>query len=334
MVRLRMAAIFHLKSQIVKRSKDRSTVACASYRAGVDLYDEKYKKTHSFAREDRVAHAEILPPDFAKEWGWVADRGQLWNSLELFEKRKDAQLCQELTVALPHELPKRLQIKLLKGFIEENFTSKGFVADFVIHHAPTGKPDNDHSHIMVPLRALDPDSEDWRKKKDRAASKEEFGDTRDAEIERLRASWAKHVNEALKDDGHTHQVDHRSFERQGITDERLPTIHEGRAGREMEARGELSDRMRINREIRQHNQILAQIKARAIQAGNAVKRAAAAIGMDFAAAQAPKKPEPEPAKPAAMPPPATVDVEAEKRKKAAREAAWRDHQGGGGGVGG
>jgi ATP-dependent exoDNAse (exonuclease V) alpha subunit len=338
-----MAAIFHLKSQIVKRSAQRSTVACASYRAGVDLYDEREKKTHSFAREDRVAHAEILPPDFAKEWDWVADRGQLWNSLELFEKRKDAQLCQELEVALPHELPKRLQIKLLKGFIEDNFTSKGFPADFVIHHAPIGKPDNDHSHIMIPLRALDPDSGDWRKKKDRAASKEEFGDTRDAEIERLRASWAKHVNAALKDDGIAHRVDHRSFERQGIT-EKLPTIHEGRAGREMEARGELSDRMRINREIRQINQrILEEIKARAIQAGNAVKRAAAAIGMDFAPAQAPKKPEPapapivaapEPIKPPVMPPPAIRDVEAEKRKKAAREAAWRHHQGGGGGVGG
>jgi hypothetical protein len=51
--------------------------------------------------------------------------------------------------------------------------------------------------------------------------------------------------------------------------------------------------MRINREIRQINQrILEEIKARAIQAGNAVKRAAAAIGMDFAPAQAPKKPEP------------------------------------------
>jgi hypothetical protein len=102
--------------------------------------------------------------------------------------------------------------------------------------------------------------------------------------------------------------------------------------------------MRINREIRQINQrILEEIKARAIQAGNAVKRAAAAIGMDFAPAQAPKKPEPapapivaapEPIKPPVMPPPAIRDVEAEKRKKAAREAAWRHHQGGGGGVGG
>jgi FtsZ-interacting cell division protein ZipA len=60
-------------------------------------------------------------------------------------------------------------------------------------------------------------------------------------------------------------------------------------------------------------------------------------------AQPPKKTEPtpapiaakpEPAKPPGMPPPATVDVQAEKRKKAAREAAWRHHQGGGGGVGG
>jgi hypothetical protein len=126
------------------------------------------------------------------------------------------------------------------------------------------------------------------------------------EIEALRASWAKHVNAALEDAGveeHEARVDHRSNKRRGI--EALPTVHEGRPAREMEARGERSDRITYNREIRQINrQILEEIKARAIQAGNAVKRAAAAIGLGFTPAtqaQAPKKPGPAPA-PVLQPP--------------------------------
>jgi hypothetical protein len=300
-------AIFHLSSQIVKRSKGRSSVACASYRCGVDLYDERVGRTHSFTREDRVVDGGIIAPDFATA-EWARDRSQLWNSLEAIEKRSDAQLCQELECALPHELPNRQHKKLIEAFIDENFTKKGFIADWNKHVAPIGSPNyNDHVHIMRPLRAIDAETGGWRKTKDRAASKEQFADARGDEIEELRASWAKHVNKALEDAGipeeECQRVDHRSNKRRGI--EALPTVHEGRPAREMEARGERSDRITYNREIRQINlRILEEIKARAIQAGNAVKRAAAAIGLGFTPAtqaQAPKKPEPAPA-PALQPP--------------------------------
>ncbi len=339
-------AIFHLSSQIVKRSKGRSSVACASYRCGVDLYDERVGRTHTFTREDRVVDGGIIAPDFATA-EWALDRSQLWNSLEAIEKRSDAQLCQELECALPHELPNRQHKKLIEAFIDENFTKKGFIADWNKHVAPIGSPFyNDHVHIMRPLRAIDPETGGWRKTKDRAASKEQFADARGDEIEELRASWAKHVNKALDEAGipeeECQRVDHRSNKRRGI--EALPTVHEGRPAREMEARGERSDRITYNREIHQHNRILDEIKARAIQAGNAVKRAAAAIGLGFTPAtqaQAPKKAEPapapiaakpEPIKPPAMPPPTIPDTEAEKRKKDGHRDAWIA-RGGGGGVG-
>ncbi len=159
----------------------------------------------------------------------------------------------------------------VEAFIDENFTKKGFIADWNKHVAPMGSPNyNDHVHIMRPLRAIDAETGGWRKTKDRAASKEEFADARGDEIEALRASWAKHVNAALADAGipeeECERVDHRSNKRRGI--EALPTVHEGRPAREMEARGERSDRITYNREIRQHNRILEEIKARAIQAGS------------------------------------------------------------------
>lgn len=334
--------IFHLQSQIIGRKDDRSSVACAAYRSGETLHDEKKGVSFKFQREDRVAHKEIIAPEYAKDW--ASDRSKLWNSLEAFEKRKDAQLAQEINGALPNNVPKRLQREMLLGWVDENFTSKGFAVDLVIHHAPIGKPDNDHFHAMVPLRAFDPETGDWRKTKDRADSRTSFAQLQSDETKKLRASWTKHVNAIMEREGIEGRIDHRSHKDREL--DVLPSIHEGRASREIEARGEYSDRVAHNREVRQINQrILEEIKARAIQAGNAVKRAAAAIGIGFTPAtqaQTPKKPEaapapiaakPQPTRQPEMPPPVIPDDEAEKRKKAAHRAAWIQ-RGGGGGIGG
>lgn len=60
------------------------------------------------------------------------------------------------------------------------------------------------------------------------------------------------ANDALQKAGSEERIDHRSNEARGI--EKLPTIHEGFAAREMEKRGEVSDRCEINREIKAVNQ--------------------------------------------------------------------------------
>jgi hypothetical protein len=329
-------AIFHLSSQIIKRNdprspEPRSTVACASYRCGEDLRDELYGKTHSFAREDRVAHSEIIAPEFAKPW--ARDRGQLWNTLEAVERRKDAQLATEIEVGLPHELPKRLQRELLLGWIDEHFTKKGFVADFNIHHAPLGQPDNHHCHIMIPLRAMDPETGEFRKTKDRQDSRTGFREARDAQIELLRASWATHVNAALEKDGNDQRVDHRSHERRGITDV-LPGIHVGSAGQNIEDRGGRSWRAEVQRQIQRHNkQILDRIKAGVVATYRDFTTLVAPAKKKQEPTPAPIAAKPEPAKPPIMQPPRIHDAEAEKRKKDAQRAAWIQ-QGGGGGVGG
>jgi hypothetical protein len=333
-----MDPIFHLSSQIIGRNDNRSSVACAAYRSGETLHDEKIGVSFKFQREDRVAHKEIIAPEYAQDW--ARDRSKLWNSLEAVERRKDAQLATEINGALPNNVPKRLQREMLLGWVDENFTSKGFVVDFVIHHAPIGKPDNDHFHAMIPIRKFDPETGQWRKTKDRPDSKTSFQQLQSDETKKLRESWAKHVNAIMEREGIEGRIDHRSHKDREL--ETLPTIHEGRASREMEARGEYSDRVAHNLEVRRRNRILEEIKARVIQAHNAAKRAAAAVGRGFTPAKqapAPKKEEPapapiaakpEPIKPPVRPPPTIPDVEVEKRKKAAREAAWRDHQGGGG----
>jgi hypothetical protein len=358
-------AIFHLSSQIIKRSEGRNAVACAAYRAGEALHEEREGETFKFQRQDRVVSSEIIAPAFANPW--ATDRNQLWNSLEAIELRKKAQLAKEIEVALPNDLTLKQQRELLAGWVDEHFTQKDIVADVNIHRAPIGaKYYNDHAHIMGPLRGIDPETGDWKKCKERP-----FLD-KQAELEMLRASWARHVNVALEKAGiDDQQVDHRSHKRRGITDVQ-PGIHVGYAAQGIEKRGGHSWRAALNRQIHQHNRrILEEIKARATQAANAVTRAATWLARSPGETApkpaqkpvpkpvlqpppmrpdkldegpeptpAPKKQEPAPAPIAAKPqpaklpemlPPAVPDAEAEKRKKAAQRAAWQQH---GGGIGG
>jgi hypothetical protein len=355
-------AIFHLSSQIIKRSEGRSAVACAAYRAGEALYDEREGETFEYQRQDRVVSKEIIAPAFANSW--ATDRAQLWNSVEAVEKRKDAQLAKEVEVALPNNLTLKRQRELLAGWVDEHYTKKGLIADVNIHRSPLGgDADNDHAHVMTTLRAIDPETGDWKKNKDRS-----FLDKKD-ELEQLRASWASHVNAALEKAGiDDEKVDHRSHKRRGITDVQ-PGIHVGYAGQGIEKRGGYSWRAALNRQIRQANQqILAGIKAavaakyREITKGLAQQLARgpaetapkavpkpvlqpqrmrpdklaespepAPAAKKQEPAPAPIEAKPQPAKLPEMPPPAIIDAEAEKRKKAAQRAAYLQH--GGGGIG-
>lgn len=70
-----------------------------------------------------------------------------------------------------------------------------------------------------------------------------------------RSSWAKHCNRFLD---RQHQIDHRSYKRQGIDKE--PSIHEGITARKIEAEGKVADRCQINREIKERNSIREQMK--------------------------------------------------------------------------
>jgi hypothetical protein len=76
-----------------------------------------------------------------------------------------------------------------------------------------------------------------------------------SQAELWRSSWADHCNKYLDKE---HQIDHRSYERQGIDKE--PTIHEGVTARQIEVEGKVADRCQINREIKERNSIREQLK--------------------------------------------------------------------------
>lgn len=75
-----------------------------------------------------------------------------------------------------------------------------------------------------------------------------------ANVERWRKSWAICCNSYL---ARENWIDHRSYERQGI--DREPTIHEGITARNMESEGKISERMQINRDIKESNHVRDQI---------------------------------------------------------------------------
>lgn len=96
------------------------------------------------------------------------------------------------------------------------------------------------------------------------------------QAEAWRESWAKHCNKYLEV---SHQIDHRSYERQGIDKE--ATIHEGVVARQMEADGKIADRCQMNRDIKKRNSFREQMRAVARELTDLITEKARAISERF-----------------------------------------------------
>ena len=131
-------AIYHWNVGIVSRGKGKSAVAAAAYRSGEKLTNEWDGMTHDYTRKGGVVHTEIMlplhaPPSFS-------DRSTLWNSVELYEKAGNAQLAREIDAALPIELSREEQIRLVREYCSSQFVSRGMCVDYAIHDTDSGNP--------------------------------------------------------------------------------------------------------------------------------------------------------------------------------------------------
>ena len=81
-------------------------------------------------------------------------------------------------------------------------------------------------------------------------------------LEHWREAWAAMVNAKFEEKGLTCRVDHRSYERQGV--DTLPTIHEGVAVRQMEAKGITTDKGDFNRWVRKARDLLWNIRKKSL----------------------------------------------------------------------
>ncbi len=198
-------AIYHLSGTIISRGQGRSAVACAAYRSGSCLQDERYQKNHDYSLKGDVIHKEILLPKDAP--AWMLNREKLWNAVEAHEKRKDAQLAREFNFALPKELSFEQNLALARTFVQEQFVNEGMVADLALH----GDKNEEgvmlyHAHVMLTLRSV---SQDGFGPKVRTWNAKE-------KLLSWREAWANTANLHLAQAGLDMRIDHRTLEAQAI----------------------------------------------------------------------------------------------------------------------
>ena len=265
-------AIYHCNISIVSRGKGKSAVAAAAYRSGEKLTNEWDGMTHDYTRKGGVVHTEILLPPHAPPS--FSDRSTLWNSVELYEKAGNAQLAREIDAALPIELSREEQIRLVREYCSSQFVSRGMCVDYAIHDTDSGNP---HCHIMLTMRPLD-ERGAWA-----AKSKKEYDLDENGERIRLpsgrykthkvdltgwndkdntllwRKAWADFTNDFLEKNGSPERIDHRSNAERGIDE--IPTVHMGVAACQMEKKGIATEKGELNRNIQKANRLIREIRA-------------------------------------------------------------------------
>ena len=264
-------AIYHCSIKIVSRGKGKSAVAAAAYRSGEKLTNEWDGLTHDYTKKGGVVHSEILLPAHAPPA--FSDRSTLWNSVELSEKSNNVQLAREVEIALPVELSREEQTRLVREYCSSQFVSKGMIADFNLHDTGGGNP---HAHILLTMRPMD-EKGAWLPKSKKEYVLDENGErirlpsgrykTRKVDLvdwnnrenaEVWRRAWADLANEFLAQNNRPERIDHRSYERQGI--DQLPTVHVGVSATQMEKKGIVTERGELNRNIKAANRILREIR--------------------------------------------------------------------------
>ncbi len=265
-------AIYHWNIGIVSRGKGKSAVAATAYRSGEKLTNEWDGMTHDYTRKGGVVHTEIMLPPHAPPS--FSDRATLWNNLELYEEAGNAQLAREIDAALPIELSREEQIRLVREYCSSQFVSRGMCVDYAIHDTDSGNP---RCHIMLTMRPLD-ERGTWA-----AKSKKEYDLDENGERIRLpsgrykthkvdltgwndkdntllwRKAWADISNSYLERAGSTERIDHRSNAERGIDE--IPTVHMGVAACQMEKKGIATEKGELNRNIQKANRLIREIRA-------------------------------------------------------------------------
>ena len=232
-------AIYHCSIKIVSRGKGKSAVAAAAYRSGEKLTNEWAGLTHDYTKKGGVVHSEILLPAHA----------------------------------LPVELSREEQTRLVREYCSSQFVSKGMIADFNLHDTGGGNP---HAHILLTMRPLD-EKGAWLPKskkeyvldendekirlpsgryKTRKVDLMDWNNRENAEV--WRRAWADLTNEYLEKNNRPERIDHRSHAERGMDE--LPTAHMGVAASQMEKKGVATDKGEINRMIRKTNRIIREIR--------------------------------------------------------------------------
>lgn len=276
-------SIYHMSMSNVSRAHGSSSCATLSYISGQAVREDRTGQTYQYGRAERVVYTGTMIPDFAP--AAFSDPAQLFNSIERFEQAENARTAKKICVALPREFDLQTSRQVIEDYIQRNFVAKGYCATYAIHYDKDGN--NPHAHILIPNRQIARDGS-WNAKRKMTYALDEKGnrvplidpktgqqkvDSRGRKawkrinavanplddrqtLKQLRASWAEVCNARLQTEDH---IDARSYADQGK--EQIPTVHEGYAARAMAERGEVSERVELNKQIREANAELMRIAA-------------------------------------------------------------------------
>jgi len=251
---------FHFPIKSISRGKGQSVVAAVAYRTGEKQHDERLDKIFDYRARSGVELVHHAVPKDAPEW--AQDIGRAWNAVERAEVKKNASVAHEYVGAFPHELTEQQRAWMLKDFVREQLTRKGFMATAVIHKpGKDGDQRNYHCHILFSARPLG--AAGFAANKDRRfSSYEERGKTHDA----MREKWAELCARQLERAGLTVEAErwrhgHKTLAVQralalergdlayAAECDREPTQHLGPVATEIERDGRPSHRGDENRAI-------------------------------------------------------------------------------------
>ena len=194
--------------------------------------------------------------------------------MEQTEKSNNSQLAREIELALPVELSREEQTRLVREYCSSQFVSKGMCADFNIHDTGSGNP---HAHILLTMRPLD-EKGAWAAKSKKEYVLDESGEkillpsgryktrkidlmdwNRQENADLWRKAWADMANDFLEQNGSAERIDHRSNAERGIDE--IPTVHMGVAACQMEKKGIATEKGELNRNIQKANRLIREIRA-------------------------------------------------------------------------
>jgi len=278
----------HLQTH--NRAAGHSAVKGAAYRLGLKLFDRRAGAWCDFTKrkigEAVVFAATIAPPNAP---AWATDPDELWNRVELAERRKDSQVARDFRLPIPlgltDESAKELSLELAQYICDELTVpvSLGLHRDGDLDALGKVKPpemQGFHAHLYFPTRPIlcgeaVPSGEANQESGDEARA-QGFGPklsvlsnrrTSSAVVERLLRRWAELANKHAGEAGLPADYEHRSYERAGLPDVPRPAL--SRAAVALERKGQATDQGDRARQVLVASQVFEKAHAAALEAQHA-----------------------------------------------------------------
>ena len=209
-----LATWFTPSLQVLQRSKGRSAVAAAAYRACALLQDERVGIPRDYRPKSGHVSTELFGVE-GLELG-MDDIGTLWNAAEKAENRKNSAVARELMVPLPHEWTDEQRRLCVRGLSEMLVARYGVAVMASIHRPANGQ--NDHVHILFTTREVDAQMNFGKKTRI-------LDDMKTGEVKVMREEVCRVVNEHAKANGANWYVYAGKFAEVEGCEWHIPTVH-------------------------------------------------------------------------------------------------------------